>query len=181
MVTVKIENLSYSYKDSATSVLHDISLSFSSGERVAIIGQNGTGKTTLTKHLNGILTPDTGRVLIDNVNVENKTTAEWASKVGYVFQNPNDQLFLDTVKKELVFGPSHLGIPKKEIQKRIRFVSELVGMQEELAEHPLNLTDSEKKILCNRGSFSYGSKRCDYGRADRWSGQVREIPVGKDS
>lgn len=151
MVKIEIENVSYQYPQSDQLTLHDVSMTLSGNERIALIGQNGAGKTTLTKQLNGILHPTSGHITIDGIDVNEQMTAEWASKVGYVFQNPNDQLFLDAVKKELAFGPQNIGMTRGEIQCQIRDVSQLVGLQDRLSSHPLDLIDADKKF-CAIGS-----------------------------
>jgi energy-coupling factor transport system ATP-binding protein len=131
--------------------LSGVSFSLDSIESVAIIGQNGAGKTTVVKHLNGLLQPTSGEILIEGVAIQNRTTAEWAKTVGYVFQNPDNQLFLDSVKKEFEFGPKQIGMSKNERTNRLKWVSELVGLEDKLATHPFDLSATEKKF-CTIGS-----------------------------
>lgn len=113
---------------------------------VAIIGQNGAGKTTLVKHFNGILRPTTGNVFIDGVDICEHTTAQWSARVGYVFQNPDNQLFMENVRREFEFGPHQIGVPEHEIQQRMRSVAELVGLSDKLDVNPADLMPSEKKF-----------------------------------
>lgn len=120
-------------------------------EPVAVIGQNGAGKTTLVKHFNGILRPTSGEVLINGENIEKRSTAQWSKTVGYVFQNPDDQLFLESVRKEFAFGPMQIGMPQKEIDERMKWAADLVGLSDKLDEHPFDLTSTEKKF-CTIGA-----------------------------
>ncbi|MDY2660052.1 MAG: ABC transporter ATP-binding protein, partial [[Ruminococcus] gnavus] len=120
--------------------LKGIDLVIEGTEPVAIIGQNGAGKTTIVKHFNGILRPTSGEVLINGESIEKRSTAQWSKKVGYVFQNPDDQLFLESVRKEFEFGPQKIGMPQEEIDERMKWVAELVGLSEKLDVHPFDLT-----------------------------------------
>lgn len=120
-------------------------------EPVAIIGQNGAGKTTLVKHCNGMLRPTSGRVLIDGTDVASRTCAQWSRDVGYVFQNPDDQLFLDSVRKEFEFGPRRIGMDERTIAERVERLAALVGLSRRLDTHPFDLTPAEKKF-CTIGA-----------------------------
>lgn len=147
---IELKNMRHVYP-TGDEALKGVDLTIEGTEPVAIIGQNGAGKTTLVKHFNGILRPTSGEVLINGENIENRSTAQWSREVGYVFQNPDDQLFLESVRKEFEFGPEQLGIDKKEIDERISWVAELVGLSEKLDMHPFDLTSTEKKF-CTIGS-----------------------------
>ena len=116
---IDIRNLVHEYAPGFRA-LNDVTLGIEGNEPVAIIGQNGAGKTTLVKHFNGILRPTAGQVLIDGVSIEERDTAQWAAKVGYVFQNPDDQLFLESVRKEFAFGPEQMGVDTDEIERRMK-------------------------------------------------------------
>lgn len=144
-------NLVHEYK-SGHKALDGVSFSISSNEPVAIIGQNGAGKTTLVKHFNGILKATSGKVLIDGINVDTKDTSEWACEVGYVFQNPDDQLFLESVRKEFSFGPEQIKMDSKLIEERMELVSNLVGLNNKLDIHPFDLSLTEKKF-CTIGAI----------------------------
>ncbi len=126
--------------------LRGISTVIEGTEPVAIIGQNGSGKTTLVKHFNGILRPTEGDVLLNGESINNKTTAQWSRHVGYVFQNPDDQLFLDSVPKELEFGPTRLGYSAEEIEAYVNYAADLCGLKDILDVHPFDLTSTEKKF-----------------------------------
>ncbi len=147
---VEIENLVFCYPTGERAI-DGVSLTISGTEPVAIVGQNGAGKTTLVKHLNGILSPTSGTVLIDGVDVTTRPTSQWAQVVGYVFQNPDDQLFAHTVADELRFGPRQIGLEKAEIERRMQEVAEMVGLAGDLLRHPYDLTSTEKKF-CTIGS-----------------------------
>ncbi|MCK4483804.1 MAG: ABC transporter ATP-binding protein, partial [Candidatus Thorarchaeota archaeon] len=103
-----LEDVHYSY-DSVYTALRGISLQVDDGERLAVIGANGAGKTTMIKHMNGLLRPQKGRVILDGQDTKFMSVAEIAREVGLVFQNPDHQLFLDSVKKEVEFGLRNIG------------------------------------------------------------------------
>ncbi len=111
----KIENLTHEYSD-GTIALDNISLSFDRAERIALLGTNGSGKTTLLNHLNGILKPTSGKILFDGnpLKYDAKSLLALRKRVGFVFQDPNDQLFAPTVKQDVAFGPLNLGIALKK-------------------------------------------------------------------
>ncbi len=114
---IQVEDLHYVY-NGEVSALAGIDLAVADNGYVAIIGQNGSGKTTLVKHLNGLLKPTRGRVLIDGVETTRQTVGELARTVGYVFQNPDYQLFCPTTREELSFGPRNLGLSEAEVRAR---------------------------------------------------------------
>jgi energy-coupling factor transporter ATP-binding protein EcfA2 len=101
-----------------TPVLHGVSLCIESGEFVAIIGQNGSGKTTLVKHFNGLLRPHKGQVLLDGVDIVHHSVGSLARQVGYVFQNPDHQIFSATTREEIAFGPLNFELPQDEVDAR---------------------------------------------------------------
>lgn len=148
---IQLEALRYAYSENE-EVLKGIDLTIGGTKPVAIIGQNGAGKTTIVKHFNGILRGTSGRVIVDNEDIQNRTTAQWAKEIGYVFQNPDDQLFLETVKKELTFGPKQIGMNQQEIEQRLSWVAELIGLSDKLDTHPFDLNATEKKF-CTIGAI----------------------------
>ncbi|MFT0846263.1 ABC transporter ATP-binding protein [Actinomycetaceae bacterium L2_0104] len=149
-MTIELVDLEHTYPTGDCAVA-GVSLTFQGTQPVAIIGQNGAGKTTLVKHFNGILHPSRGRVAVDGVAIEERQTAQWAKTVGYVFQNPDDQLFSESVQAEFVFGPRQIGMGKREIGERLDYVAELVGLRDKLDTHPYDLTSTQKKF-CTIGA-----------------------------
>lgn len=143
---IQLKNLHFSYP-SSEEVLKGIDLTIEGTKPVAIIGQNGAGKTTIVKHLNGILSPTSGEVWIDGEAIQTKSTAQWSKTVGYVFQNPDDQLFLETVKKELLFGPQQIGMSQKDIDQRLEWVADVTGLKDKLDIHPFDLNATEKSFV----------------------------------
>jgi energy-coupling factor transporter ATP-binding protein EcfA2 len=144
---ISIENLSHKYPN-GREALRSVNLQVEDGTVVGLIGRNGAGKTTLAKHLNSLLKPTSGRLSVLGVNVSDKTTSEMADIVGYVFQNPEDQIFESTVLDEVAFGPKNLGIDPKQIVKDVHSSLELVGLLQLQSEHPYNLTYGQRKMLC---------------------------------
>ena len=112
-----VETLVYRY-DPTIPALNGVDLELPPGAFCALIGQNGSGKTTLAKHLNGLLRPNSGRVLLDGQDCAQRSIGELARSVGYVFQNPDHQIFAATVREELAFGPRNLGCEPDEIAER---------------------------------------------------------------
>ena len=143
MAYLELNKVSFSY-DNGYEAVKNVSMSFEKGESVAIIGQNGAGKTTTVKLMNGLLKPTQGTVVVDGQDTKKNTTATIARKVGYVFQNPDDQIFQDTIYKEIAFG-----LPKKadETKEKVLAAAELCGLMDVLNEHPYNLPYSKRKFI----------------------------------
>ena len=116
-----------------TQALHDISLTIEDGEFVGLIGHTGSGKSTLVQHLNGLITPTSGRVVVDGLDLSDKQTDKRAvrCRVGLVFQYPENQLFEETVEKDIAFGPKNLGLPPEEIDRRVRDAMRRVALDYE--------------------------------------------------
>jgi len=127
---ISTKNLFYAYEGSGVEVLKDINLEVNQGEFVAIIGQNGAGKTTLVKHFNGILKPTRGKVFIEGVNTKERTIAELSKDVGYIYQNPDHQIFCPTVEEEIAFGPKNLGLSEDIIKQRAEEALKLSGLED---------------------------------------------------
>ena len=126
---VQAEDLHFEY-EKGVEVLHGIDLSIRRGESVGIVGQNGSGKTTLVKHFNGLLRPRRGKVTVNGIDTAEKTVAELSKTVGYLFQNPDHQIFSTSVEEEVAFGPKNLGVGAEEIEKRVAEALRLVGLEE---------------------------------------------------
>lgn len=146
-VVICCEDLGHSY-DGATYALENVNLAIHRREVVGVIGQNGSGKTTLVKHFNGLLKPSRGRVVVDGLNTLDKTIGELSRHTGYVFQNPNHQLFAKTVAEELAFGPTNLGLDAAEVQERVDQSSEFFRLGAYLDKHPYRLSFPLRKLVC---------------------------------
>lgn len=147
MGNVLLDHVSFTYKNGYEAV-SDISLFIGQGERVAILGQNGAGKTTTVKMMNNLQRPTKGTVMIGDKNTKDYTTAQISKEVGYVFQNPDDQLFHATVQEEVEFGPRKaLKLSEDEIAKRSKHALEITGLWEERKENPFELPLSIRKFV----------------------------------
>lgn len=142
---IEIESLSYSYPD-GQQALKDINLTIGVGESVALIGPNGAGKSTLLLHLNGILRSD-GRVRVLGMPLEEKNLKWVRSKMGLVFQDPEDQLFSPTVFDDVAFGPINMGYSEDEVRRRVGEALEGVGMEGYEKRSPHHLSVGEKKRI----------------------------------
>ena len=128
---LEVQGVAHRYP-SGVEALRGVSLRFRPGESVAIVGQNGSGKTTLVKHFNGLLRPDRGEVCIDGRSTKSDRVDELAGTVGFVFQNPDDQLFERTVEREASFGPRNLGLDTATIRQLVEWSLEAVGLTDVL-------------------------------------------------
>ncbi len=147
---LKIEDLHYTYED-GTPALSGIDLEIAQGDFLAILGSNGSGKTTLIKHLNGLLRPTLGRVLLDGRPVERVEDREVFSRIGIVFQDPNDQLFASTVEEDVAFGPTNMGLPPEEIKERVHRALHQVNMEDFARKAVHALSHGQKKRICVAG------------------------------
>ena len=146
---ISINNLGYSYPD-GTPALKDVSLDIHEGESIAIIGPNGAGKSTFLLHLNGVLRNENGAVKIFGDKIHDKNIQEIRRRVGIVFQDPDDQLFMPTVFDDVAFGPINLGLSKDEVEKRVDMALRRVGLSGYEDRSPHHLSFGEKK----RASFA---------------------------
>ena len=143
---IAVEGLSFTYP-SGVRALHDISLTIASGEQVAIVGQNGAGKTTLVKHFNGLLEPGAGRVLVGDWDTREKSIAQLAQRVGYIFQNPDDQLFSRTVQAEVAVGPHNLGYAKERVGALVAQALAQTDLQPLAQTNPYDLSPAQRKMV----------------------------------
>ena len=139
-----MEDVSFAY-DGLYTALQGISLQIDDAERIAIMGTNGAGKTTLVKHLNGLLRPNSGRVIVDGVDAKHYSVAELAREIGLVMQNPDHQLFLDSVEKEVEFGLKQLGFSEEEIKERTNRTLSSLGLESLSERSPFTLSGGERK------------------------------------
>jgi cobalt/nickel transport system ATP-binding protein len=141
---VEVQDLKFSYPDK-TPALQGISFRIEHGESVAIVGANGAGKSTLLLHLNGYLTPVTGKVRIGDYPLTKETVHEARRTVGMVFQDPDDQLFMSTVFEDVAFGPLNLGLPIEEVNDRVRKALETVEVSHLKERPPHRLSAGQKR------------------------------------
>jgi cobalt/nickel transport system ATP-binding protein len=143
---LEIKNLCYTYPD-GTHALNNINFSLNKAETLAIIGGNGAGKTTFLLHLNGTILPSNGSITVNEISVNKKNIKQIRQKVGMVFQNPDDQLFMSKVYDDIAFGPNNMRLPLEEIEKRVNSSLEAVGMSDYNDRHPWHLSTGEKKRI----------------------------------
>ncbi|MFK9092994.1 energy-coupling factor ABC transporter ATP-binding protein [Bacillus salipaludis] len=146
MSYLKLQNVSFSYPD-GTRALENLTLDIHGGQRVAIIGQNGAGKTTAVKLMNGLLKPTEGTVHVGDWDTKDYTTAQVSRKVGYVFQNPDDQIFHNDVESEVRFGPKNMGFEPERVDELTEWALKLCGIYEAKEENPYNLPYSTRKFV----------------------------------
>lgn len=145
--SLRLTGLTYAYPD-GTAALHGVDLTVEPGERVALLGPNGAGKTTLVLHLNGILSGGSGTVEVSGVRVDPRdrtVIAEIRRRVGIVFQDPDDQLFMPTVAEDVAFGPANLGIRGAELQARVDEALAAVGMGGHRDQTPHHLSFGQRR------------------------------------
>jgi len=138
---IEISRLDYVYLD-GTPALFDVNVTIGEQEFIAFIGQNGSGKTTFSKCLNGLLRPTNGSVTVDGIDTRSKgVIKQLVTKVGYVFQNPDHQLFNDSVEREIAYGPRNIGLPESEVKARVQEAAAVAGVgPDHFATHPFFLT-----------------------------------------
>ena len=157
MRDLSLRNVSFSYPGDFLAV-DDISMEIKAGENVAIVGQNGAGKTTTVKMMNGLLKPTKGDVMVGDMNTKDYTTAQVSRIVGYVFQNPDDQIFHATVEEEVRFGPKNMKLSLEEENKRVEEALKITGMDVYKDENPMNLPLSMRKFVTIASVLSMGTE-----------------------
>jgi cobalt transport protein ATP-binding subunit len=141
---IEAHSLSHTYP-SGVEALRGIDVTVYEKEFVAVMGQNGSGKTTFVKHLNGLLKPTGGRVIVRGKDTSKRRVSELARDVGYVFQNPDHQIFCDTVEAEVAFGPRNLGLQQREIGERVQEALNAVGLLEYKGVNPKQLSKGQRQ------------------------------------
>jgi cobalt/nickel transport system ATP-binding protein len=147
MRAIEIADLAFAYPD-GHQALFGVDLGIAKGERVAILGPNGSGKTTFVLHLNGVLMPQRGTIEVTGLPLQRETLREVRRRVGLVFQDPDDQLFMPTVREDVAFGPANLGISGPELELRVATALEEVGMQHAALRPPHHLSFGQKRKVC---------------------------------
>lgn len=146
LVAIETKELSFNYQQK-NSVLKDLNIKIHKGEFVALIGKNGAGKTTFSKHLNGLLRPTSGSIFINGNDISQVTTAQLSKEVGYIFQNPDHQIFSATVYDEVEFGLKKMNLLETERSVRINTALEFVGLEKFKNRHPFTLGKGERQKL----------------------------------
>jgi cobalt/nickel transport system ATP-binding protein len=141
---LELRDVRYAYPDGHRA-LHGVDLTVGTGERVAILGPNGAGKTTLVLTLNGILAPQHGAVTVGGIPVAKPNLREVRRRVGIVFQDPDDQLFMPTVREDVAFGPSNLGWPAEVVDAAVASALAVVGMSDAADRSPHHLSFGERR------------------------------------
>lgn len=143
---IEISNLHFTYPGGVEAV-KGISLVIEPGEQVALIGQNGAGKTTLVRHFNGLLKPTSGSIFVGDWDTRKYSVAKLASRVGYVFQNPDEQLFSRDVLTEVRFGPRNLGYARERIDELVERALTLTELRDKTAVNPYDLSPAWRKTV----------------------------------
>jgi energy-coupling factor transport system ATP-binding protein len=141
---ITAEAIHYSYA-SNVEALKGVSLTIKDGEFIAIMGQNGAGKTTFIKHFNGLLKPTSGTVRVNGVETTKTSVAALARTVGFVFQNPDNQLFSETVEDEIAFALKNFGFDKETIEKRVTWALDFLSLSQYRKTSPFLLSGGERK------------------------------------
>lgn len=164
-MSIKIENLTHIYMPRTPfekKALDDVNLSIEDGEFIALIGHTGSGKSTLIQHLNGLLEPSSGKIIIDDIDITQKGVklSDIRKKVGLVFQYPEYQLFEETIEKDIAFGPTNLGLDQDEILKRVKRAMEMVGLDYEKYKNlsPFELSGGQKRRVAIAGVIAMEPK-----------------------
>jgi len=164
-MSIKIENLTYIYMPKTPfekKAIDDVSIEIKQGEFVALIGHTGSGKSTLIQHINGLLKPTSGRLLIDDTDITQKNVklTNIRKKVGLVFQYPEYQLFEETIEKDIAFGPRNLGLDNDEINKRVQRAMKIVGLdyQQYKDKSPFEISGGQKRRVAIAGVIAMEPK-----------------------
>ncbi|ADL11742.1 energy-coupling factor transporter ATPase [Acetohalobium arabaticum] len=151
---IELNNLYYKYEDQSDAdwAVDNINLEIDAGEFIAVVGHNGSGKSTLAKLLNGLLLPTKGEVMVGGKSTADEEELwEIRQQLGMVFQNPDNQLVANIVEEDVAFGPENLGLPSKEIKKRVKEALEVVGMAEYARHAPHKLSGGQKQRVAIAG------------------------------
>ncbi|MCL2332081.1 MAG: energy-coupling factor ABC transporter ATP-binding protein [Actinomycetia bacterium] len=141
---IELHNVSYRYPD-GTQALDDVSVTLRHEQRVALLGPNGAGKSTLIAHLNGIITAQTGAVLVEDVPLTQQTIATVRQRIGIVFQDPDNMLFMTSIEGDIAFGPRNLGLPESEVSERVARAVAATGLEGLEGKPGMHLSFGQKK------------------------------------
>ncbi|MFZ5825595.1 MAG: energy-coupling factor ABC transporter ATP-binding protein [Bacillota bacterium] len=146
MALIEVEDLWYGYRP-GHDVLRAIYLQIEAGEYLALIGQNGAGKTTLAKHFNGLYKPTRGAVRVAGIDTRSAGVAQFATRVGYCYQNPDHQIFQGTIEEEVAFGPRNLGLGQAEVEERVAEALGAVGLLAKRKQEPWFVGKGERQRI----------------------------------
>ena len=162
---IKVENLTHIYMPKSPfekKALDNVNLVIEDGEFLALIGHTGSGKSTLIQHLNGLLEPTSGEIIVDGINISNKDVklSDIRKKIGLVFQYPEYQLFEETIEKDIAFGPTNLGLSDEEIERRVKNSMEMVGLDYDTYRNmsPFELSGGQKRRVAIAGVIAMEPK-----------------------
>ena len=163
MSIINVKNLIYDYKNheghSRQRAVNNVTLDVNEGDFVAVIGHNGSGKSTFARHLNAMFMPTAGTVYVDDIDTKNSETILTVRRTaGLVFQNPEDQIVSTVVEEDVAFGPENLAVPTDEIRKRVDDSLTLVEMRKFAKRSPLNLSGGQKQRVAIAGSLAMQPK-----------------------
>ena len=155
---IKVCGLTFNYEDEL-SALRDINLLINEGEYIALVGPNGCGKTTFIRHFNALLRPSNGVVLVNGLNTnDSKSIGEIRRMVGMIFQNPDNQIVGMSVEEDVAFGPGNLGLPAKELRRRVDLALSMVGLEGLEKRPPYTLSGGQKQLLAIAGLLAMEPK-----------------------
>lgn len=163
-VIIKFDNVSFAYKADeaetvATGVVDGFSLAVPEGQFLAVLGHNGCGKSTIAKLMNGILVPDSGKIIVDGIDTsDDNRVMDVRKTVGMVFQNPDNQIVATIVEDDVAFGPENLGVDPKEIRQRVDDALKAVGMYEFRDREPHRLSGGQKQRVAIAGVLAMNTK-----------------------
>ncbi|MFC5137457.1 energy-coupling factor ABC transporter ATP-binding protein [Actinomycetospora rhizophila] len=144
IASLEVSGLAFAYPD-GHQALFGVDLRIERGERVALLGPNGAGKTTLVLHLNGVHRAGAGRVAVGGLEVTRENVQEIRRRVGIVFQDPDDQLFMPTVADDVAFGPANFGVTEPELSLRVKQALDAVGIPELADRSPMHLSGGQRR------------------------------------
>ena len=149
---IKIESITYKYDGHENAALNKVSFQIDEGAYIGVIGPNGCGKTTLLKHLNGLLLPDEGNVSVDGLDTKDSGVVQKIrQRVGMIFQNPDNQIVGMSVEEDVSFGPGNLNLPPDEIRQRVQSALATVGLGTYAKRSPYTLSGGEKQLVAIAG------------------------------
>ncbi len=156
---IEVRNLSYRYDGQQRDALRGVDLTIQEGSYLVVVGPNGCGKTTLIRHLNGLLRPLRGEILVDGMDTRDSAKAgAIRQRVGMVFGNPDDQIFGMTVEEDVSFGPGNLNLPPQEIRSRVESALDAVGVRKQAKASPHLLSEGEKQLVAIAGVLAMDPK-----------------------